>query len=104
MRKLKKVLLAVGVAWVVGIAATQWVGADPLVRVGPHMKAYCRSIDNIELESNHTTHCIKVLDVRKVEDNVYHGIALMSNGSTYRFAAVWSDNFSYNLYYLDQEH
>lgn len=103
MKRFKKVLLAISAVFVLG-GAGQWVIASESINIPSHKKAYCRSIDNIESESNRTTHCIKVLDVRKVEDNVYHGIALMSNGSTYRFAAVWSDNFSYNLYYLNQEH
>lgn len=102
MQRFKKVLLAISAVFVLG-GAGQWVIASESINIPSHKKAYCRSIDNIESESNRTTHCIKVLDVRKVEDNVYHGIALMSNGSTYRFAAVWSDNFSYNLHYLNQE-
>ncbi len=103
MQKIKKILLAVGAVLVLGGAA-QWAVNDQSVNITPHKKAYCRSIDSIESENNRTTRCVKVIDVVKTSDDVYRGIALMSNGSTYRFAAVWSDNFSYNLYYLNEEH
>lgn len=103
MQRFKKVLLAIGAVLALG-GVGQWVIASESINIPAHKKAYCRSIDNIESENNRTTHCVKVIDVVKTSDDVYRGIALMSDGSTYRFAAVWSDNFSYNLYYLNQEH
>jgi len=103
VQKFKKLLLGVGAALLLA-GVTSWVIADESVNITPHKKAYCRSIDNIESENNRSTHCVKVIDVVKTSDNAYRGIALMSDGSTYRFAAVWSDNFSYNLYYLNQEY
>lgn len=103
MQRFKKVLLAIGTVLALG-GVGQWVIAGESINIPSHKKAYCRSIDNIEFENNRTTHCVKVIDVTKVNADVYRGYALMSDGSTYRFAAVWSDNFSYNLYYLNQEH
>lgn len=103
MQKIKKILLAVGAVLVLGGAA-QWAVNDQSINAPAQKKAYCRTIDSIEAENNRTVSCVRVIDVTKSSDYVYHGYALMSNGATYRFAAVWSDDYSYNLYYLNEEH